>query len=167
MQAVSRELGRHSAPGEAQSGADHRQHGGRLAHEAYQVRQQRQCPQSDEHERDGLVAGLRFAAFGRPQRSADDTDHDRRDGDPLAPARLLAEHALAKEQQHEQSGGKGWLHHHQRCEQQRDHLKRPAEDRQPRSEQPARAHHEIAREAQAQVNVMGCALGVDCLQRHP
>ena len=61
-----------------------------------------------------------------------------RDRDVLVAPGVLAQHPLAQEHQHEQAGRERRLHHHQRRQQQRQHLQRPAEDRQPRAEQPAR-----------------------------
>lgn len=160
IQAVGGELGRHAAPGKAQSGADHRQHGRRLAHDAHQVGQERERGQSDEHECDRLVARLRFAAFGSAESDANDTKHDRRNGDSLALPSMLAEHAPAEEEQHEQPSCKRRLHDHERRKQQRHDLQRPAEDRQPGPEQPARSHNQVACEPEAQVHLVRGTLGV-------
>jgi hypothetical protein len=138
-----------------------------LAHDAHQVRKEGERRQPHEHERDRLVARLRFAAFGGSQRGPDDAEHDRRNGDPLAPSGVLSKHAPAEEQQHEQAGGERRLHDDERREQQRHDLQRPTEYRQAGAEQPARSHHEVAREAEAQMHVVRGALGVHRLQRHP
>lgn len=138
-----------------------------MADDAHQVRQERERRQRNEHERDRLVARLRFAAFGGSECGPDDAEHDRRNGDPLAPSGVLAEDAPAEEQQHEQPGGERRLHYDERREQQRHDLQRPAEYRQPRAEQPARAHHQVAREAEAQMHLVRGALGVHRLERDP
>lgn len=131
-----------------------------MAHDAHQVGQERESGQPDEHERDRLVARLRFAAFGSAERCADDPDHDRRNGDSLALPGVLAEHAPPEEEQHEQPGGERRLHDDERGKQQRHDLQRPAEDRQPGPEQPARSHNQVACEPQAQVHLVRGALGV-------
>jgi hypothetical protein len=82
-------------------------------------------------------------------------------------ARVLAERPLAHEHQHEQSRGERGLHDDQRREQQRDHLQRPAEDRQARAEHPASALDQSPDERQAQMLLAGCLLGVHRLQRDP
>jgi len=69
------------------------------------------------------------AARRRAQPRADHTDHDRRHRDVLVSTRVLAEHPLTDEHQHEQSRCERGLYHDQRREQQRDHLQRPTEDR--------------------------------------
>jgi hypothetical protein len=46
---------------------------------------------------------MRRRARGRAQCDPDHTEHDRQHRDVLAPARVLAEHALAEEQEHEQA----------------------------------------------------------------
>ena len=80
---------------------------------------------------------------------------------------VLAEHPLPDEQQHEQARGERRLHDDQRREQQRDHLQRPAEDRQARAEHPARALEQAPDQRQAQVLLVGRLLGVHRLQRDP
>lgn len=65
---------------------------------------------------------MRRAALGGGQRDTHDPDHDRAHGQMLASPGALAEHALAEEQQHEQTHGHRGLHDHKRHEQQRDDL---------------------------------------------
>ena len=89
------------------------------------------------------------------------------DRDVLAASRVLAEHALAEEQQHEQAGGERGLHDDQRREQQRHHLQRPAEDRQAGAEHPAPALDQPPDERQAQVLFRGRLLGVHRLESDP
>ena len=69
--------------------------------------------------------------------------------------------------EHEQAGRKRRLHHDQRREQQRDQLQRPAEDRQPRAEQPACAAQQAPGEREAQMLAVRRLLGVHRLQRDP
>ena len=167
VQVVGGELGGHSAPREAKSGADHRHRGGGAAHDADHVRRRREHRERDEHERDDLVAamagGVRRCAQGRPEHA----EHDRSHRDVLAPPGVLAEHAPAEVQQHQQAGGERRLHHHQRHEQQREHLQRPAQHRDARAGQPARSAQQVARQRQAQVRSLRSALGVHRLQRDP
>ena len=80
---------------------------------------------------------------------------------------VLAEHALAEEHEHEQAGGQGGLHHDQRRQQQRDHLQRPAEDREPRAEHPATVLEQAPDKGQAQVVFAGSLLGAHRLQSDP
>jgi hypothetical protein len=80
---------------------------------------------------------------------------------------VLAEHALAEDQQHQQPGGERGLDDHQRREQQRDHLQRESEHRQPGAEQPARARDEPARERETQVRIVRRLLGIQRLQCDP
>ncbi len=77
------------------------------------------------------------------------------------------QHALRQEHQHEQAGRERRLHDDQRSEQQRDDLQWPAEDRQARAKQPARAAHQAPRERQAQMLVVWRLLGVHRLQGDP
>ncbi len=102
---------------------------------------------------------------GQPR--ADHAGHDRRHRHVLRAAGVLVEHALCKEHQHQQARGERRLHDDQRREQQRDDLQRPAEDRQARSEQPARAAHQAPGERQAQVLIVRRLLGVHRLQGDP
>ena len=80
---------------------------------------------------------------------------------------MLAEHALAEEQQHEQTGGERWLDHDQRRKQQGDHLQRPAEDRQPGADQPAAAPEQPLYERQAQMLIVGRLARIHRLQGDP
>jgi len=126
---VGGELGRDTAPAEREAGADDRHRRGRAFEGAQQVREQARQRQDEQHERDRQVlGGVACAAWRRAQTRADHPDHDRRHRDVLVPAGVLAEHPLSQEDQHEQAGGERGLHDHQRREQQRDHLQRPAED---------------------------------------
>lgn len=101
------------------------------------------------------------------QASADHADDDRGDRDVLVTPGVLAEHPLPKEQQHDQACRERWLHHHQRGEQQRQHLQRPAEDRQARAEHPAPAPDQSPHQRQAQMLFGGRLLGVHRLQGDP
>jgi hypothetical protein len=80
---------------------------------------------------------------------------------------MLAQHPLAQEQQHEQPGGERRLHDDQRREQQRQHLQRPTEDRQPRTQQPAGAFEQPPHECHTQVLLGRRLLGVQRLQGNP
>lgn len=164
---IGSELGRNAAPGEAETRPDDRERCGRAAGEADEVGQHRKRAQPNQHERHRLVVGVRFAARRRAQRHPDDSQCDRRNGDLLTPARVLAEHAASEHEQHQEPGGERGLHDHQRREPQRQHLQRPSADRKAGAEQPAWAHRQVASQAKAQVHVMWGALGIPSLQRHP
>ena len=80
---------------------------------------------------------------------------------------VLAENPLRREQQHHQPDRERGLDHDQRRQQQRDHLQRPAEDRQRRAQQPARPLQQAPQQRHAQVLAGGRALGVDRLVDDP
>jgi hypothetical protein len=139
-----------------------------MRQQAQGVGEQSRDAEPEQHERDREV--LRAVAGGsrrRRQAGADHADHDRCHRQVLAPPGVLAQHPLREEHQHEQSGGERRLHDDERREQQRDDLQRPAEDRQRRAEQPARAAQEAPGERQAQVLAGRRVLGVERLQRDP
>ncbi len=85
----------------------------------------------------------------------------------LGAARVLAEHALAEQQQHEQPRGERGLDDDQRSEQQGDHLQRPAEDRQAGAEHPAAAPEQPPHERQSQMLLVRRLARVHRLQRDP
>ena len=107
------------------------------------------------------------AALRPGGRDAGHADHDREHRDVLAPPSTLAEHALAKEQQHEQADGHRRLHDHERDQQQGNDLQRPAKHRKPGSRQPAGATQQVQGKRGMQVLGVGSALGVHRLQRDP
>jgi len=164
---VGEQLRRHAAPGKAKSRRDHRQRGRGTAHAVDDVGRDCQEAEPDEHERDGQVVGVGTRARGRAQRRAGHAEHDRAHRNVLAPAGVLAQHALAEEQQHEQAHGHRRLDHDERCQQQRHHLQWPTEQRQSRAGQPARSPEQAERKRRVQVLGMGGALGVHRLQRDP
>jgi hypothetical protein len=165
---VGGELGRDPAPAERQAGADYGHSRGRTAEYAQQVGQQaRQAdPEQHEHDRQAL-AGVARAARRCAQARADHPDYDRRHRDVLLSTRVLAEHSLSQEHEHEQPGRQRGLHHDQRRQQQRDHLQWPAEDRQARAQHPAPAPDQAPDQGQAQMLLVGRLLGVHRLQRDP
>jgi len=69
----------------------------------------------------------------------------------LAAPRVLAEHPPADVQQHEQASRQRRLDHYERRQQQRQHLQRPAEDRQTRAHQPAGSLQQPSDQRHAQV----------------
>ena len=104
----------------------------------------------------------------RAQRGADHAEHDRAHRHVLVAPGVLAEHPLGEEQQHQQARRERRLHDHQRRQQQRDDLQRPAEDRQPRAEQPARAPEQVAHQRQrAGARSLRRLLGVHRLEGDP
>jgi hypothetical protein len=164
---VGEELRGDTAPGKPEPRSDHRQRCGRPAHAVDGVGEQRQRAQSDEHERDGEVVRVRAAARRRAQRGAGHAEHDRAHGEVLAPARVLVQHPLAEEQQHEQAHRQRRLYHHERSQQERHHLQRPAKHREACSSQPARPPEQVQRQRGMQVLGVGGPLGVHRLQRDP
>ena len=165
---VRGELGRDAAPAEREAGADDRHRGGRAAQRPQQVGQQTRGGEDEEHDQDRqALGGVTGAAWWRAQSRSDHADHDRRHREVLVPAGVLTEHSLSHEHQHKQAGGERGLHDDQRREQQRDHLQRPAEDRQARAEHPASALEQAPDERQAQMLLAGRFLGIHRLQRDP
>jgi len=165
---VGGELGSDPAPAERQARAEHCHLRVGAPERAQQVGQQARQRQADEHQRDRQVLrGVRGAARGGEQAGAHDADHDRRHRHVLVAARVLAQHPLGQEQQHQQARRERRLHDHQRGEQQREHLQGKAEDRQAGAHQPARAAHQAPHERDAQMLVAGRLLGVHRLQRDP
>lgn len=110
---------------------------------------------------------MAFRALRRAEGGAHDAQHDRRDGDVLAPPAVLVQQPLPEQQQHEQPGRERRLHDDQRGEQQREHLQRPAHDRQARAGQPADPGQQVARQGHPEVLAMGGALGVHRLEGDP
>ncbi len=165
---VGGELRRDAAPAAREARAEHRHARDRAVERAQQVRQQARERETHEHQRDHQVPG-RFAgaARGREHARTDDAEDDRERREVLAAPGVLAEHPPAEVQQHEQAGGQRRLHDHQRRQQQRQHLQRPAEDRQARAHQPARAFDEAADERHAQVLLVRSLLRVHRLQGDP
>jgi len=80
---------------------------------------------------------------------------------------MLAEHPLCEEHQNQKACCERRLDHHQRSQQQGDHLQRPAEHRQSGAGQPACASEQVAHQRQAQVLVCGCLLGIHRLEGDP
>lgn len=101
------------------------------------------------------------------QCGSEHADDDRRDGDMLAPPRMLAEDAPSEVQQDEQSGRKRRLHYYQRNEQQRHELQGPAEHRDAGAHQPACPSEQVESEAEAQMLGVRSPLCVYRLQRDP
>lgn len=165
---VGGELGRDAAPAEREPRAEHRHRRGRAADSAQQVGQQTGQAETEQHEPDRQpLGGMARATRRGAQAGADHADDDCGDRDVLVAPGVLAEHALSQEQQHDQTGRERRLHHHQRGEQQCQHLQRPAEDRQARAEHPAPAPDQPPDQCQAQVLFRGRLLGVHRLQGDP
>jgi hypothetical protein len=165
---VRGKLRRDAAPAEREAGADNRHRGGRAAQRPQQVGQQAGGGEHEQHDQDRqALGGVTGAARWRAQPRPDHADHDRRHRGVLVYARVLAEHPLPDEHQHEQARGERGLHDDQWREQQRDHLQRPAEDRQARAEHPASALDQPPDQRQAQMLLAGRLLGVHRLQRDP
>lgn len=127
---VGGELGRDAAPAECQTCAEHRHRRRRATDCAQQVGQQAGQAETEQHESDRQpLGGVPGGARWRAQTGADHADDDRGDRDVLVASGVLAEHPLPEEQQHDQARRQRRLNHHQRGEQQREHLQWPAEDR--------------------------------------
>lgn len=106
-------------------------------------------------------------AWGGRQARPDHADHDRAHRQVLVSPGVLAQHPLAEEHQHEQARGERRLNDYERCQQQRDQLQRPAQDRQASAQQPAPTSRQAPREREAQVLHAGRLLGVHRLQGDP
>ena len=135
---------------------------------AQQIGQQRRQAQPDEHDRDRQVLrAVSRHAWGGRQARPDHADHDRPHREVLVSPGVLVQHPLAEEHQHEQARGERRLNDHERCQQQRDQLQRPAEDRQSGAQQPAPTSRQAPRERETQVLYAGRLLGVHRLQGDP
>ncbi len=165
---VGGELRRHAAPAAREARAENRQPAGRAPERAQQIRRQARQRQRQQHQRDRQVpAGFVCGARRRAQTRADHADDDRERRQVLAATRVLAEHAPPDVQEHQQTRRQRRLHHHQRRQQQRQHLQRPAEDRQARAHQPARPPQQAAHKRQAQVLLVRRVLRIERLQGDP
>ncbi len=165
---VGGELGRNAAPAAREAGAHHRHLRDRVPESPQDVGEQAGKRKTQQHQRDRqLLPGLAALTRRRAQSRADDPDDDREHRQVLVASRVLAEHALAEEQQHQQARGERRLHHHQRGQHQRDDLQRPAENRQSRAKQPASAPEQATDQGQAQVLLVGRLLGVHRLEGDP
>ncbi len=123
LEVIGCKLGRHAAPAEGQAGADHRDLRTRVAKRAQEVRKEaRECEHAEHHRDRQFLGGVRGAARRREQSGADHAAHDRADRHVLIASRVLAQHPLGEQHQHEQPGGERRLHDHERREQQREHL---------------------------------------------
>lgn len=167
-QVIGSKLGRHAAPGAGHPGAEHRHAGRRVCEQTQRVGGQAGQGQRHEDDRDRqILRAVTGVTRRRRQAGSDHADHDRRHRQVLRAPGVLVQHPLGEEHQHEQSRGERRLHDDQRRQQQRDDLQGPAEYRQRRAEQPARAPHEPPDERQAQVLFLRRFLGVHRLQGDP
>jgi len=109
------ELRRHAAPAKGHARTDHRHRSARAPERAQHVWEHARHCQGDEHERDrqGLACVMGMARRGR-ECGTDHAEHDCRHGAVLIASRVLAEHALCKEEQHQQAGRQRRLHNDQR-----------------------------------------------------
>ncbi len=120
---IGGELGRHAAPAEGEPRTDHRHLGARVAEHAQRVGHEARQRECGEHHGDRQLLGcVGRAAWRREQAGADHADHDRADRHVLIAPRVLAQHPLREQHQHEQSSGQRRLHDDQRREQQRQDL---------------------------------------------
>jgi hypothetical protein len=101
------------------------------------------------------------------QARADHPDRDRGHREVLVFARVLAEHPLAQQQQHEQPARERRLDDHERCEQQGQQLQGKAEYRQARAQQPAPAPEQSPCERQAQMLLVRRLLRIKRLEGDP
>jgi hypothetical protein len=85
----------------------------------------------------------------------------------LVASGVLAEQALGEEHQHQQPSRESRLDDDERGQHQRHDLKRPAEYREPRAREPARATGQAPGQGQPQVLLVGRLLGVERLQGDP
>jgi hypothetical protein len=94
-------------------------------------------------------------------------DQDRPDGKVLVASGVLSEQALGEQHQHQQPRRERRLDDHERGQHQRHDLKRPAEHREPRAREPARAAGEAPCQREPQLLLVGRLLGVERLQGDP
>jgi hypothetical protein len=140
----------------------------RAVERAEQVGQQAGETETDEHQRDReLLGGMGRRARWCEHAGAEHPEHDRRHREVLVFPGMLAQHPLGGEHQHQQAEGQRWLHHHQRSQQQRHHLQRPAEDREPGADQPARAPEQLPHQAEAQILGVRGLPRIQRLERDP
>ncbi len=135
--------------------------------EAQQVGQQARGRKTGEHDVERKAADVFVAAAWGGERDAGYADDDRRHGDVLEAPRPLAEHPLAHEHQHQQPCCERRLHDHERREQEREDLQRPAEHREPGAEEPSPAPDQPRDEGESQVRLGGSLLGVHRLEGDP
>lgn len=138
-----------------------------MAEGAEEVGQQAGGAQSDQHERDREIAGVSGRAGGRRERGPEHAEDDRGNRKVLFATGVLAEHALCEEHEEHEACGQRRLDDDERCEQQREQLQGPAEDREPGPEQPARTSHEAAQQRDAQMRGLRGLLGIGGLQGDP
>ena len=103
----------------------------------------------------------------RKQSGANHADHDCADRRVLVAPGVLAQHPLGEQHQHQEARRQRGLNHDERSEQQREHLQRPAEDREAGAEQPPRALHEAPGQRETEVLLVGSLLGIHRLQGDP
>jgi len=165
---IGGELRRHAAPAKSQPGAQHRDLGARVTEHAQQVGDQTRERKCRQHDRDRqLLRGVGRAARRRKQSGAEDADHDRADRRVLVAPGMLAQHPLGEQHQHQEARRQRGLHDDERSEQQREHLQRPAEDREAGPEQPTGAPQEAPGQRETEVLLVGSLLGVHRLQSDP
>lgn len=163
---IGGKLGGDSTPGKRKSGADHRQRGCGPPRDRDHVGHRREKAEADQREHDHLIAYVGRGVGGRRERRPQDSQNDRHDGDQLAPAGTLIEHALTEEQQDEQACRKRRLDDDQGREQKSDDLKGKAEDRNAGARKKARPFEQVTGQRQAQMLMARRPLGVHRLQRH-
>jgi hypothetical protein len=110
---IGEQLRGHPAPGVAKTRGHHRQRRSRPAHAVDRIWEQRQQPEPDEHDGNDQVIAVAGAAVRGTGGDAGYADDDGEHREVLAPSGALAEHALAKEQKHEQADGHRRLHDHE------------------------------------------------------
>ena len=148
---VGEELGRKAIAGVGRPGAHGDEEAGRPPCAGERVRDERDDPQDGDrgdNARAARVIGV--ARRGRPRQHAD-ADRHRRHAQDLAPPDPFSQHTGADPEQHDQAHRKGGLHQRERDEQQGADLRRPAAQREPGSDQPARPPDQAPEEGDAEV----------------
>jgi len=139
-----------AAAGEPHARRDHRHRGYVAAHQPQQIGRSGRESDSTQAERKGQSARVRVTGARRNHGDTRDTRCDCAHREHVAAPDRLVQVALAEEQQNEEAEGECGLHHDDWREQQRDDLKRPAEDRDGCAGQPALLAYEPADERQTQ-----------------
>lgn len=138
-----------------------------MVEEAQHVWQQAYRRQSGKHDIEREAAHVFVASLWCHQRDARHSHDDRDHRDVLEATCTLAKHALAGKHQHEQPRRQRWLHDDQGRKDQGDHLQRPPNQREPRSEQPSWALDQAPHEREPQPVLRGGLPGVHRLVGDP
>ena len=106
------------------------------------------------------------SVLGSSPRHPGDPQDDRHHGAHLERPDALAEHAVAEDQEQQQTAGERRLNDRERRQQQRDDVEGPPRDAEEGREHPSRPGHEPPEERRPQGVVVGDIASLHRLQRH-